>query len=144
VEADFRESNSTRALLNLGHTFGHALESAAGLGLLSHGEAVAWGMVRACELGLVLGITPKKRAMEIAKVITGYGYETKAPHPLVKSQELLFNAMLGDKKQTAKGLKFIVPGAQGAQVVSAENNPALKGKNGEDLIRNIISGGYPI
>jgi 3-dehydroquinate synthase len=60
VEADPRETGTDRVLLNLGHTFAHALESSAGLGRLSHGEAVAWGMVRSCELGLALGITPPR------------------------------------------------------------------------------------
>jgi 3-dehydroquinate synthase len=62
VEADPRETGTERALLNLGHTFGHALEASAGLGRLSHGEAVAWGIARSCELGLALGITPPERA----------------------------------------------------------------------------------
>lgn len=55
VQDDFRET-SKRALLNFGHTFGHALESVAGLGTISHGDAVAWGMGRALDLGVQLGI----------------------------------------------------------------------------------------
>ena len=64
VEADPRETGRERMLLNLGHTFAHALESSAGLGTVSHGEAVAWGLVRACELGLALGITPGRNTYE--------------------------------------------------------------------------------
>ncbi|MDR1374675.1 MAG: 3-dehydroquinate synthase, partial [Treponema sp.] len=75
VAADPRETGSERALLNLGHTFAHALESAAGLGILSHGEAVAWGLVRSCELGLALGLTPPERARAIVRCIEEYGYE---------------------------------------------------------------------
>jgi 3-dehydroquinate synthase len=58
VEADPKETGTRRALLNLGHSFGHALEAAAGLGKITHGEAVAWGMVRAAGLGRLCGITP--------------------------------------------------------------------------------------
>jgi 3-dehydroquinate synthase len=75
VEADPKETGTERALLNLGHTFGHALEASVGLGKLSHGEAVAWGMNCACKLGIALGITPKLRAAEIIKLLEKYHYE---------------------------------------------------------------------
>ena len=140
VEADPQETGKERPLLNLGHTFGHALEGAAGLGAISHGEAVAWGMVRACELGLSLGITPPARAAEITEILGAYGYETRAPHPLVKSPETLLNAMKGDKKQIAGKLRFIVPATEGAVIVSAATTPALEGAAGEDLIRKIVKG----
>ncbi|AEF84006.1 3-dehydroquinate synthase [Treponema primitia ZAS-2] len=125
VEADPREtsafdgSGSERALLNLGHTFGHALESAAGLGKLSHGEAVAWGMVRSCELGLALGITPPERAREISEIITAYGYQTEAPHPEIKDTALFMKALGGDKKTKAGIPTFVVPSAERAELVSA-------------------------
>jgi 3-dehydroquinate synthase len=131
VEADPRESanacglGSERALLNLGHTFGHALESAAGLGKLSHGEAVAWGIVRACELGLALGITPESRAREITDILSRLGYETAAPHPALgdpafKEKGALFmQALSGDKKKKAGKLTFVVPSGNGAELVSA-------------------------
>jgi 3-dehydroquinate synthase len=125
VEADPRETSpaggpgSERALLNLGHTFGHALESAAGLGKISHGEAVAWGMVRACELGLALGITPENRAREITDIISGYGYETAAPHPAIRDSVFFMRALSGDKKKKAGKLTFVVPNGDGAELVSA-------------------------
>ena len=55
-EADPRE-DGRRMALNLGHTFGHALESWAGFRGRTHGEAVAWGMGRAAALGTILGVT---------------------------------------------------------------------------------------
>jgi 3-dehydroquinate synthase len=124
-------------------SFGHALETAAGPETLSHGEAVAWGMVRASELGLALGITPEKRAMEITELLTAYDYETKAPHPLAKSKDVL-DAMQADKKQSGRQLKFIVPITQGVQIVSGQDNSALEGKNGEDLIRRVINGAFQL
>ena len=121
VEADPRETGSNRALLNLGHSFAHALESAAGLGKLSHGEAVAWGIARACELGLAVGITPPQRAAEITSLLRRSGYEVSAPHPCFSfpgSEETLYALMMSDKKNSAGQLRFIVPDAQGAQIVS--------------------------
>jgi 3-dehydroquinate synthase len=120
VEADPRESSpGGRALLNLGHTFGHALEAAAGLGSLTHGEAVAWGLVRSCELGAALGITPANRGREIRELVAAYGYETAAPHPLMQDAALFMRALSGDKKKKDGKLAFVVPNAAGAELVSA-------------------------
>ncbi|MDR3162018.1 MAG: 3-dehydroquinate synthase [Spirochaetaceae bacterium] len=117
VEADPRETGTDRALLNLGHTFAHALESAAGLGNLSHGEAVAWGLVRSCELGLRLGITPEERAREISALIRSYGYETAAPHPLMGDGRSFMQALGGDKKKKAGTLNVVIPAARRALLV---------------------------
>jgi 3-dehydroquinate synthase len=134
VEADPQESSGGgRALLNLGHTFGHALEAAAGLGTISHGEAVAWGLVRACELGLALGITPENRARKIKDIVAAYGYETASPHPLVKDAALFMQALSGDKKKRAGSLAFVVPNAIGAELVSAASMPP-------GLLEKIING----
>ena len=133
VEADPRESSGGRALLNLGHTFGHALEAAAGLGVLSHGEAVAWGLVRSCELGFALGITPENRAREIKETVAGCGYETASPHPLIKDPALFMRALSGDKKKKAGVLAFVVPNAAGAELVSAASMPP-------GLLEKIING----
>ena len=121
VERDPRDTKNERIFLNLGHTFAHALEAAAGLGVLSHGEAVAWGIVRACELGVALGITPVGRAKEILRLLTSYGYETSAPHPLMKSDEVFMGFLKADKKFENGKFKFIVPGKKKAQAVSVEN-----------------------
>jgi 3-dehydroquinate synthase len=135
VEADPRETGSERALLNLGHTFGHALESAAGLGVLSHGEAVAWGMVRSCELGLLLGITPRDRAGEIAGLIRSFGYETASPHPLLKDPGVFFDALGADKKKRGGKPAFVVPAAQGAVLLPADSVQ-------EARIERLIKGEY--
>jgi 3-dehydroquinate synthase len=136
VEADPRESpGGGRALLNLGHTFGHALEASAGLGALSHGEAVAWGLVRACELGLALGITPEDRGREIRALVAAYGFETASPHPCMKDPESFMRALSGDKKKKAGTPAFVVPNAAGAELTSAAP-PGL-------LVR-IINGGLTV
>ena len=121
VSEDPKETGSKRVLLNLGHTFGHALESACGLGNISHGEAVAWGMLRSCELGCALGITPKERAIKITRLITEFGYNIACPHPLAAEADVLFNAIKNDKKNKNNALRFIVPDTKGALSVNIES-----------------------
>jgi 3-dehydroquinate synthase len=135
VSEDLRESGK-RALLNLGHTFGHALESAAGLGNITHGEAVAWGIVRACELGIALNITPRKRAQKIIELINLFGYETACPHPVTGNKEALLAAMKSDKKKKKGGLTFIVPNEQSARIAVLETENEMK------IIENILQGGF--
>jgi 3-dehydroquinate synthase len=120
VEEDPKETGKRRALLNLGHTFGHALEASAGLGRLTHGEAVAWGMIRACELGHVLGRTALEQALEIRELIQSYGYTTEAPHPAMGNTDEYFRALEGDKKKKAGKLVFIVPAKEGAEKVTID------------------------
>jgi 3-dehydroquinate synthase len=116
VEEDPRETG-TRALLNLGHSFGHALESSAGLGRLSHGEAVAWGMARSCELGLALGRTPPDRAGRIKNLLRASGYEISTPHPLMGDMGKFMAALGKDKKNRGGKGVFIVPAARGAEIL---------------------------
>ncbi len=73
VGADERESDR-RALLNFGHTFGHALEAEAGYGdRLVHGEAVAIGMVMACRLSAYMGMIPADVERELAAHLRSVG-----------------------------------------------------------------------
>jgi 3-dehydroquinate synthase len=133
VEQDPKETGKMRALLNLGHTFGHALESAAGLGKISHGEAVAWGMARSCCLGMDLKITPENRAGEIIRVLNDFGYETRAPHPLNIPAEEMLKAMTSDKKKKAGSYTFIVPSRQGAELVQIPEGDLF-------MIQSILNG----
>ena len=125
VEADPTETGTARALLNLGHTFGHALESSAGLGALTHGEAVAWGMARSCAFGAAAGITPPERALRIVRLLAAFGYETGERHGAAPSAERLLAAMSNDKKKKAGTLKIIVPGKTGAAIVKVNDSNAL-------------------
>jgi 3-dehydroquinate synthase len=122
VQKDPEERGEDRALLNLGHTFGHALESAAGLGRLSHGEAVAWGLARACKLGVELKITPPERAGAITSVLKELGYETGAPHSALVDGGAFFRAMSGDKKIKKGALRFVVPARRGACLVTIDSS----------------------
>jgi 3-dehydroquinate synthase len=118
VSEDFREGGK-RKLLNLGHTFGHALEAAAGLGNISHGEAVAWGIVQSCALGIELGITPRPRAEKITALIASSGYDCSY-NPLASSTTFL-ESMLSDKKKKDGKMTLIVPDEKSARVVTLED-----------------------
>jgi 3-dehydroquinate synthase len=78
VAADEREQG-VRALLNFGHTFGHAIESAAGYGKWLHGEAVATGMVLAARLSARLGRIPAADAERLAALLARFGLPVAAP-----------------------------------------------------------------
>ncbi|MBP5696357.1 MAG: 3-dehydroquinate synthase [Treponema sp.] len=106
VQEDPRE-NGRRAFLNLGHTFGHALEAAAGLGCITHGEAVAWGIGRAADLSLLMGLCSKEFAKKTKDIIASYGYDS-GQYPKVLSGEekslgieKMLQAMKKDKKNTS-------------------------------------------
>jgi 3-dehydroquinate synthase len=135
VEADPEERGTQRALLNLGHTFGHALETAAGLGTLTHGEAVAWGIARSVELGRALGITPPERVERILTLLRSYAYETGTGFAdpggsFHYDPKALLSAMEADKKKKAGQRRFIVPDADGARLITLDtdenNNLILK------------------
>jgi len=133
VSEDLRESGR-RMILNLGHTFAHALESAAGLGNITHGEAVAWGIIRACELGVAFGITPLERAKKIKEIISSFGYFYGSPHPLAKDGNIIFDAMKNDKKKKKDILTFIIPDEKSAKAVLLESECDMK------IVLNTING----
>lgn len=117
VESDPEERGTERALLNLGHTYGHALEAVAGLGTVTHGEAVAWGIGRACELGRRLGITPEDRSNRIFALLERYGYCTSPAYPIAGfNAEALIQAMYSDKKKKDGQLRFIIPTEESATI----------------------------
>jgi 3-dehydroquinate synthase len=122
---DPKETGNRRMLLNLGHTFGHALEASAGLGAISHGEAVAWGMACSAELGCALGLTPRLRAEKIIKLISSFGYCHKAPHPLSRGTDAFLAAMQSDKKKKSGKLAFIIPDTRGARSVVIETEKEM-------------------
>ncbi|QQO11400.1 3-dehydroquinate synthase [Breznakiella homolactica] len=125
VESDPRETGENRALLNLGHTFGHALESSLGLGKISHGEAVAWGMARAAELGEALGVCSGALRKRIIGILSGYGYEIRAPYPGTADREVYKRTMEQDKKKKAGSLRFIIPDENGARIIDQKDIPGV-------------------
>ena len=110
-----------RALLNLGHTFGHAIEAEQGYAGnadgLNHGEAVAVGMVLAARLSARLGLAPLADAGRLQRLLAAFGLPVEVPAGL--SPEALLARMRLDKKAAADGLRFILwDGAGRARVVA--------------------------
>lgn len=110
VERDLRETGE-RAFLNLGHTFGHALESAAGFdGSWTHGEAVCWGMGRAFDLGVALGKTDPAWRDRAGALMAAYGFRSRAPG---FRPEAILAAMKNDKKKKGGQVRFVLQEDQG-------------------------------
>lgn len=107
VEADVTDRNGARALLNFGHTFAHAFESAAGLGTLLHGEAVAVGMVQAFDLSAALGLCPHSDADRVRAHLQAVGLPTTIADTGVDRAQLL-PLMRADKKNAAGALKLVL------------------------------------
>lgn len=106
VAADERESGQ-RALLNFGHTFGHALELELGYGVCVHGEAVAMGMVLASALSVQEGRLNKEAAKRIESVLKKLGLPVALPTG-TPAASVLRQAMKMDKKATDAGLSLIL------------------------------------
>ncbi len=105
VERDPFE-HGERALLNLGHTFGHAIETEQGYGGLNHGEAVAVGMLLAARLSQALGLAPVADTERLRAVLLRFNLPVAVPAGL-DTNRLLAHMRL-DKKALAGGLRFIV------------------------------------
>ena len=108
VEADERETakDGGRALLNLGHTFGHAIENVAGYGAYLHGEAVGIGLCAAGRLSQKLGYLAPDEVARVEKVVAAHALPTRLRAPLPYGE--LLAAMTRDKKVRAGGLRFVV------------------------------------
>ncbi len=123
VAADEREAG-LRALLNLGHTFGHAFEAEMGYGgALLHGEAVAIGMVTAFDLSARLGLSPATDADRIRKHFTAVGLPvappTRGPRGAI-TPEMLIAHMAQDKKTKDGALTFVLTRGIGAAFTSSD------------------------
>ncbi|HVS53573.1 MAG TPA: 3-dehydroquinate synthase [Opitutaceae bacterium] len=125
VEADERElaKEGGRALLNLGHTFGHAVENAAGYGEYLHGEAVAIGLCAAARLSQKLGALRADEVARIERTIAAHELPVRLRAPLAFGA--LHAAMTRDKKVRAGGLRFVVLRKIGEAATQADVPPAL-------------------
>ena len=112
VEEDEHETTGRRAVLNFGHTVGHAIELATGYGPVLHGEAVAIGMVCEALLGESLGETKAGTAERLRKGLASQGLPTRLPGG--GSRDVLVQAMRRDKKAGRNGLAFSLVSEIGA------------------------------
>ncbi|HEX2631188.1 MAG TPA: 3-dehydroquinate synthase [Bradyrhizobium sp.] len=131
VARDERETGE-RALLNLGHTFGHALEAATGFSdRLFHGEGVAIGMVLASEFSAELGMIGQSDARRVKTHLAEVGLPTHLQDIAGFAQEgladadVLMTLMAQDKKVRRGRLTFILLGAIGRAVIAPDVEPSL-------------------
>lgn len=116
VAEDQFETKGMRALLNFGHTLGHAIEAVAGYGTLSHGECVAIGMIAALDLSVRLAGLPQDQADRVKGVITACGLPTSVPSDLGEAQILA--ALSRDKKFDRGAIRFVLTKELGTAFVS--------------------------
>lgn len=114
VSRDEREGG-LRAILNYGHTIGHALETATGYTAHLHGEAVAMGMYCEALLSSLLGLMERKEAERVGSLIDAYGLPSKMPSGV--DEQKIISSMQLDKKAVAGELKFVLPEKIGSVVV---------------------------
>ncbi len=119
VTADVLEQGQ-RALLNFGHTFGHALETLTDYSYWLHGEAVAIGMLLACEFGENIGFTPKGTATSVERLLQAMEFDLTIPSSM--AIEHVIAAMHRDKKASSTGMDLILLSEIGAAQVSSGHN----------------------
>jgi 3-dehydroquinate synthase len=116
VAADEREAGE-RALLNFGHTFGHAIESGAGYGAWLHGEAISTGMVMAAELSFLVGSIGKGDVGRVRALLSRAGLPVKGP---ALSPDRMLELMAVDKKAAKGKIRFVVLTAIGKAALRAD------------------------
>ncbi len=121
VELDERESG-LRAILNLGHTFGHAIETLTGYGTWLHGEAVAAGMVMAIDLSLREGLVEDSVRERAVALLERAGLPIAPPADIGVEQFLEVMAL--DKKAVDGNIRLVLLRALGDAFVSADYDPA--------------------
>ncbi len=123
VEADERElaKEGGRALLNLGHTFGHAIEQVAGYGVYLHGEAVAIGLCAAGRLSQKLGSLSTQDVARVEAMVAAHNLPTRLRSPLALAE--LFSAMARDKKVRSGLPRFVILNRIG-EAVTKDGVPA--------------------
>jgi 3-dehydroquinate synthase len=125
VEADERElaKEGGRALLNLGHTFGHAIEQVTGYGVYLHGEAVAIGLAAAARLSQKLGYIPVAEVERVDKVLTAHALPVRLRNSLPLGG--LMAAAARDKKVRAGLPRFVVMKEVGDAATQSGIEPEL-------------------
>ena len=117
VAADERESGK-RALLNLGHTFGHAIETGMGYGAWLHGEAIATGMLMAADLSARHGWLPAEAVQRTEKLLQQAGLPTTPPGSMNETQ---FRELMSiDKKVIAGSLRLVLLENMGKAIITGD------------------------
>ena len=122
VQQDEREESGRRAILNYGHTFGHALEAATRYRQLLHGEAVSIGMLCASRLAEALGLVEAEFTARQAKLLTAFSLPIEVPAVDLK---MVLDSMRQDKKVAHGKLRFVLPTRMGHVELREEIDEAL-------------------
>ncbi|MSU46192.1 MAG: 3-dehydroquinate synthase [Lacunisphaera sp.] len=125
VRADERETAAEggRVLLNLGHTFGHAIEQVTGYATYIHGEAVAIGLLGAARLSQKLGLVSVPEVARVERVLAAHQLPVRLRVPLSVAD--LQAAMAHDKKNRTDGARFVVLPAIGTAATRSGIPPSL-------------------
>jgi 3-dehydroquinate synthase len=125
IVAQDEKEGGVRALLNFGHTFGHAIEAQMGYGQWLHGEAVAAGMVYASQVAQIHGFLTAEQVQRIINLIAYFKLPTTGPQEM-RYQEYMPH-MRKDKKTLAGEIRFVIPTGIGtSQVMSTVSEAQLK------------------
>ena len=122
VDASDEREAGIRAVLNYGHTLGHALETVEQYDL-RHGEAIAIGLIFAAELACKLGRIDKNRVEEHRSVVSHYGLSCNLPKGI--EPDAIIEVMKRDKK-AIDGLTFVLDGPSGVEVVAGIETSIVK------------------
>ena len=122
VAQDEREGG-LRAILNFGHTFGHAIESGMGYGAWLHGEAVGVGMILAADLSVRMGLLEADKAARIKALVGAAGLPTEPPKLGVDAMIAL---MQTDKKNDAGQIKFVLLNGLGGHMIQSVPEQILR------------------
>ena len=120
VEKDEREESGLRAVLNYGHTFGHAIETLSGYGKFLHGEAVSIGMLCASRLAERLGRVDAEFTARQERLLTALGLPTEFPD---LDPDQVVDAMTHDKKVEHGKLRFVLPVRMGQVELAGDIDP---------------------
>ncbi|MFV1872029.1 MAG: 3-dehydroquinate synthase [Oleiphilus sp.] len=129
VEVDEKEGG-LRAILNLGHTFGHAIENHEGYGVWLHGEAVGAGIMMAAKLSVLQGWLDENQLLRIAQLLSRAALPINGPEGMLVEDYL--KLMSVDKKVMDGTLRLVLLKAIGEAVVTNEFS--------DDLLINVLSG----
>jgi 3-dehydroquinate synthase len=136
VEADEFERSGLRAILNYGHTIGHAIENLAGYGQLLHGEAVAMGMTAAARLALATGRLPVEIARRQAALLARLGLPLAPVGIAGLSVEGIVEALSRDKKSLHGRVRFILPADLGRVGIVDDLDSGLV----REVVADLLSG----
>ena len=122
VSADERESD-IRAILNYGHTLGHAIEAVTGYSTVLHGEAVAMGMIAVAEMGCSLGLIDEALVSRHRRLIERFGLPTQSPPGLGRAA--IVEAMSRDKKVVGGKQRWVLLESVGSPIVRDDVPPEV-------------------